>query len=116
MAAVDLSPDPEAAFERHVELTGLFLFGVGVFGAYHRPVMRHWALWGYVPLDWFYLVLLLVGVAMMYAYSPLAPWSKVPPPGAVVRAGPQAIGTYLVVRTTLLLGMVGTLVMFALRR
>lgn len=47
------------------EWTGLFLFGVGVYGATYRPITRHLAIWGVVPLDWFYLVLLVLGAGMM---------------------------------------------------
>lgn len=57
-----------------IEWTGLFLFGVGVFGAANHSVMRHWALWGVIGLDQFYLALLAAGALLMVASSPLAPW------------------------------------------
>lgn len=47
------------------EWTGLFVFAVGVYGATYRPITRHLAIWGVVPLDWFYLVLLLLGAGLM---------------------------------------------------
>jgi heme/copper-type cytochrome/quinol oxidase subunit 3 len=59
-----------------VEWTGLFLFAVGVFGAYYHAVMRHWALWGIIPLDWFYLTMLVMGSLLLLAASPLAPWNR----------------------------------------
>ena len=59
-----------------VEWTGLFLFAVGVFGAYYHAVMRHWALWGIIPLDWFYLSMLVIGSLLLLAASPLAPWNR----------------------------------------
>jgi hypothetical protein len=39
--------------------------------------MRHWALWGIIPLDWFYLTMLVAGSVLLLVASPLAPWNQV---------------------------------------
>lgn len=38
---------------------------MGVYGATYRPLTRHLLLWNVVPLDWFFLVLMLIGAAFM---------------------------------------------------
>ncbi len=38
---------------------------MGVYGATYRPITRHLAIWGVIPLDWFYLALLLLGAGLM---------------------------------------------------
>ena len=47
------------------EWGGLYVFAVGVYGATFRPLTRHLLLWNHVPLDWFYLALMLIGSAFM---------------------------------------------------
>jgi hypothetical protein len=52
------------------EWTGLFLFGVGVFGCLKLQTFRHYLLFGWVPMDWFYLGLLGVGGSLMLGAPP----------------------------------------------
>jgi hypothetical protein len=54
------------------EWTGLFLFGVGVYGCLKLPIMRHYQLFGWLPADWFYLGLLGVGGGLMLGAAPFA--------------------------------------------
>lgn len=64
------------------EWTGIFVFAVGVYGATYRPITRHLSIWGVVPLDWFYLVLLLLGAGLMLFGGP-ATTGGAPEGGAV---------------------------------
>jgi hypothetical protein len=65
---------PEAA---PLEWAGIFLFAVGVFGATKRGVTRHMLLGGVLPLDWFYVGLLVLGAALFLASSPASPFQPV---------------------------------------
>lgn len=60
------SPLPGSA----TEWTGMFLFAVGLYGASYRETSRHLLLWGALPLDLFYLGLLLSGALLMIVGSP----------------------------------------------
>lgn len=57
-----------------VEWTGPFVFAVGAYGTMHRPITRHLTLWGVVPLDWFYVTLLMGGAILMLWGSPWSPF------------------------------------------
>lgn len=65
------------------EWTGIFVFAVGVYGATYRPITRHLAIWGLVPLDWFYLVLLVLGAGLMlFGGTAGAPHEPAPAPAS----------------------------------
>jgi hypothetical protein len=68
------------------EWTGVFVFGVGVYGATYRPITRHLTIWGFLPLDWFYLVLLLLGAGLMlFGGEPASPDAEAAAPGRGAR-------------------------------
>ena len=41
---------------------GLYAVGVGFCGLSHYPLLRHYALWGGIRLDWFYGALVVGGL------------------------------------------------------
>lgn len=47
------------------EAVGLFLFAVGIYGGTYRGVTRHLSIHGVVPLDWFYLAIMVLGAGAM---------------------------------------------------
>lgn len=96
------------------EWTGLFLFGVGVFGAYYHAIMRHWALWGIVPLDWFYLALMIAGALLLLVNSPLAPWTRTA--DGTQEGGPPLRRAALLVRAVVALVLLGTMIYLAIAR
>ncbi|MDB5095882.1 MAG: hypothetical protein JWM80_303 [Cyanobacteria bacterium RYN_339] len=53
------------------EWTGLFLFGVGLYGSLQHAVMRHLTMFGWIPADWFYLGLLGVGGSLLIGSAPM---------------------------------------------
>lgn len=88
------------------EWTGLFLFAVGMFGVYHHSVMKHWTLWGVVPMDWLYFALLLGGLGLLIATSPLAPWAD----AEETRGGPILLG---IARTLMVVACAAAIVLAA---
>lgn len=44
---------------------GLFLFAVGIYGGTYLPITRHLTLGNWVPLDWFFFALIVVGGSLM---------------------------------------------------
>lgn len=91
------------------EWTGLYLFGVGVYGANFRPITRHLTLLGYVPLDWFYLVLLVVGAGLMlFGGPPVLPDPDEDPSGWV--------RGFALLRVGISLALLGALVWWAIAR
>ncbi|MEB3284229.1 MAG: hypothetical protein VKN33_02960 [Candidatus Sericytochromatia bacterium] len=59
---------------------GLFLFAVGVYGGSYLPITRHLTLGPWVPLDWFFLSLLLCGGILMLVDAEVHPASSPPSP------------------------------------
>jgi hypothetical protein len=66
------APRPDA--DPLTEWSGLFLFAVGAYGTFHRPLTRHLTLWGVVPLDAFYALLMIGGAVLMLWGSPWSPF------------------------------------------
>lgn len=56
---------------------GLFLFGVGIYGATYLPITRHLTLGGWVPLDWFFFALIVGGGTLMLFDTRLEPAASV---------------------------------------
>jgi hypothetical protein len=95
-----------------VEWTGLFLLGVGAFGAHQRDVTRHLVLFGWLPLDWFYVGLLLTGATMLLASSPIAPREIA---AAAHRRSPLYV-VFLGFRLAFAMALLGLLAWYGLRR
>jgi tellurite resistance protein TehA-like permease len=67
-------PPPQENEGFFAQATGMFLFAVGFYGVYHRVVMRHLLLANVLPLHWFYLALLSVGLALLLMVTPRSPF------------------------------------------
>jgi hypothetical protein len=83
---------------------------VGVFGAMKRAVTRHLVIAGRLPLDWFYLGLLVLGAALFLAASPASPFSPAPPGESLGKAA------WRMLRAAVCLALLAGMVFVALTR